>query len=80
MKKSGYRSILHIYLMFFLTLLIVIGFAAFFILSMITVRTPADSIARNHNRIITNTAAFSPDLLIQTVFADNLIRIFHEIR
>lgn len=47
MKKSGYRSILHIYLMFFLAVFIVIVFAGFLILSIITVHAPADSFARS---------------------------------
>lgn len=47
MKKSGYRSILHIYLMFFLAVFIVIVFAGFLILSIITVHAPANSFARS---------------------------------
>lgn len=70
MKKSGYRSILHIYLMFFLTLLIVIGFAAFFILSMITVRTPADSIARSDYPM-----EFTREFGEQVIFIDDIPQI-----
>lgn len=43
MKKSGYRSILHIYLMFFIALLSVIAFSGIFLLSVVSVNTPDGS-------------------------------------
>ncbi|WP_343342818.1 HAMP domain-containing sensor histidine kinase [Terrisporobacter petrolearius] len=47
MKKSGYRSILHIYLIFFIALLSVIIFTIIFSFSMISVNTPAGTAARS---------------------------------
>lgn len=70
MKKSGYRSILHIYLMFFLAVLIVIGFAGFLILSMITVHTPYDSIARSNYPI-----EFTKEFGEQIIFVDDIPQI-----
>ncbi|MDE7432813.1 MAG: HAMP domain-containing histidine kinase [Lachnospiraceae bacterium] len=70
MKKSGYCSILHIYLMFFLALFIVAGFAGFLILSVITVHTPADSIARSDYPM-----EFTKEFGEQIIFIDDIPKI-----
>ena len=33
----------------------------------------------NHDRVVTDTAGFPPDLFIETLFAYDFVRIFHEI-
>ncbi|MCA5580821.1 HAMP domain-containing sensor histidine kinase [Enterocloster clostridioformis] len=48
MKKSGYRSILHIYLMFFIALLSVIAFSGIFLLSVVSVNTPDGATVRSN--------------------------------
>ncbi len=48
MKKSGYRSILHIYLMFFIALLSVVTFSGIFLLSVVSVHTPDGATVRSN--------------------------------
>lgn len=48
MKKSGYRSMLHIYFIFFIAFLCVVIFAIIFSVSMISIRTPAGTAERSN--------------------------------
>ncbi|MDN9572381.1 HAMP domain-containing histidine kinase [Clostridioides difficile] len=70
MKKSGYRSILHIYLIFFIALLSVIIFAIIFSFSMISVNTPAGTVVKSNY-----PKEFTESFVEQIVFIDDVPRI-----
>lgn len=70
MRKSGYRSTLHIYFIFLTALLCVTIFAALFSLSIITVHTPGGSAERS-----SYPKEFTVGFQEQIVFTDNTPRI-----
>lgn len=69
-KKSGYRSILHVYLIFFLSLLVALLAAAGLFYLMITVRAPDGTLLRSDW-----PKSFTADFSKQIVFVDNQPRV-----
>ncbi|WP_326513900.1 HAMP domain-containing sensor histidine kinase [Clostridium intestinale] len=66
MKKSGYRSILHIYLIFFIALLSVIIFSAIFLFSVVSVNTPDGTVVRSNY-----PKEFTENFYEQIIFVDD---------
>lgn len=70
MKKSGYRSILHIYLIFFAALVSVVTFAVLFSFSMIRVHIPDGTAARSNY-----PKEFTENFREQIIFIEDTPRI-----
>lgn len=70
MKRSGHRTIFHIYLIFFLSLLVTVLLAGFFFFLMISVQTPGGRSVRSDWPKV-----FTEDFKDQIIFIDDMPQV-----